>query len=164
MIRIQTDRLILREFRLSDAPAIVEMDSDPAVQEFLGEESPTEQVVLARITETLSKYPSGSNRGFWAAEEDGKFIGWFHLRPSRDTGETELGYRLIQSAWGRGLATEGSRALLELVKGERVIARTMILNKRSRSVMEKLGMKPVRTFPYTGSGPDDEIEYALDQV
>ena len=164
MVRIQTERMILREFRLDDAPFHVEMNSDPAVQEFLGEEPPTCEQMEQKIQGTLDRYPTGGNRGFWAAEEDGKFIGWFHLRPSRDTGETELGYRLIQRAWGRGLATEGSKALLELAKGERVIARTMILNKRSRSVMEKLGMKPVRTFPYTGSGPDDEIEYALESA
>ncbi len=98
-------------------------------------------------------------RGFWAAEEAGRFVGWFHLRPARDTGETELGYRLRQDVWGRGLATEGSRALIDLA-GERVVARTMIANLRSRRVMEKLGMAVVRTFPYSGEGPEDEMEYA----
>lgn len=99
------------------------------------------------------------DRGFWAAEEDGRFIGWFHLRPVRDTGECEPGYRLRKDAWGRGLATEDSRALIELA-GERVIARTMKINLRSRRVMEKCGMAVVRTFAYKGEGPEDEVEYA----
>ena len=40
----------------------------------------------------------------------GRFIGWFHLRPPDDP---ELGYRLRRDLWGRGYATEGSRALID---------------------------------------------------
>ena len=52
--------------------------------------------------------------GFWAAVEkqNGEFLGWFHFRP-REGGaldEPELGYRLVSPAWGRGYATDGSRA------------------------------------------------------
>ena len=55
----------------------------------------------------------GQPFGFLAAYEAGSFVGWFHLRPSvADAGILELGYRLRRAAWGRGLATEGSRALL----------------------------------------------------
>ncbi len=139
------------------------INSDPAVHEFLGEDPPRIERIANWVEEINGKYPLGSRRGFWAAEdEDGEFIGWFHLRPSRDTRETELGYRLASGAWGRGLATEGSLALISLAPGERVIARTMIRNVRSRRVMEKVGMKAVRTFPYSGEGPDDSVEYAMD--
>ena len=164
MVELLTERLVLRAFRLKDAKGLVELDSDPAVQEFLGEGSPTLEDTTGWIKLLSEKYDEDSRRGFWAAETGGEFIGWFHLRPSKDTGETELGYRLMRKAWGRGLATEGSRALLEMASGERVIARTMIANVRSRRVMEKLGMSVVRTFPYSGDGPDDEVEYALNVV
>ena len=54
--------------------------------------------------------------GFWAALEKaaGEFLGRFHFRPREEAGpdEAELGYRLRKSAWGRGYATEGSRALI----------------------------------------------------
>ena len=73
-------------------------------------------------------------------------MGWFCLRPERDgpLDEAELGYRLRQAAWGRGLATEVSAALLakaftdldvRMVWGE-----TMALNRASQKVMEKVGM------------------------
>lgn len=159
MIRLTTPRLVLRGFVREDRDHLLALNADPAVREFLDMPEPTtpeqEDDFLDHVMTKFSH-----DRGFWAAEEDGRFIGWFHFRPARDTGELELGYRLRQDAWGRGLATEGSRALLELANGERVIARTMIENRRSRSVMEKLGMKVVRTFPYKGEGPDDEVEYA----
>ncbi|RYG23102.1 N-acetyltransferase [bacterium] len=146
MIPIHTERLFLRAFRPDDVDDLVELDSDPAVMEFLGGFPPKTREDAAEWIEFLHRTYSG-NRGFWVAEENGRFIGWFHLRPAKDTGETELGYRLRKDAWGRGLATEGGQALIGLA-GERVIARTMITNQRSRRVMEKLGMSPVREFLY----------------
>ena len=67
-----------------------------------------------------------------------------------DDDETaELGYRLRRDAWGRGLATEGSRALLDhafrTLALPVVWAGTMAVNTGSRGVMAKLGMRHVRT-------------------
>lgn len=59
--------------------------------------------------------------------------------------EVELGYRLHKAAWGKGYATEGSRALID--KGfaehgvERVAAFMMVVNVASRRVMEKAGLR-----------------------
>lgn len=75
-----------------------------------------------------------------------------------------------KAAWGRGYATEGSRALIR--KGfadlgvERVTANTMAVNAGSRRVMEKAGLSFLRSF--TGDWPDaipgsehGEVEYEL---
>ena len=88
-------------------------------------------------------------------------------------GEVELGYRLRKSAWGKGYATEGSRALIR--KGftefgvKRVVAEAMAVNQASRRVMEKAGLKLVRTFyqpwPYPMEGDQfGDVEYALDKA
>ena len=88
-------------------------------------------------------------------------------------GEVELGYRLRKSAWGKGYATEGSRALIR--KGftefgvQRVVAEAMAVNQASRRVMEKAGLKLVRTFhqpwPYPIEGDQfGDVEYALDKT
>jgi RimJ/RimL family protein N-acetyltransferase len=54
------------------------------------------------------------------------------------------GYRLRRSAWGKGHATEGSRALIREGFAElgvrRVVAETMAVNAASRRVMEKAGL------------------------
>ncbi len=84
--------------------------------------------------------------------------------------EVELGYRLRKSDWGKGYATEGSRALIH--KGfaelgvQRVVASTMVVNVASRRVMEKAGLKLVRTFhqPWPDSIEGEEegdVEYGL---
>ena len=84
--------------------------------------------------------------------------------------ETDLGYRLRRSAWNKGYATEGSRALIN--KGftdlgvRRVFGHTMTVNTASRRVMEKCGLTLVRTIPYDGPDPivgaeHGDVEYAL---
>ncbi|PZR64925.1 MAG: GNAT family N-acetyltransferase, partial [Chloroflexi bacterium] len=113
--------------------------------------------------------------GFWAAIEKstGDFLGWFHFRPAESApeDEPELGYRLRAGAWGKGYATEGSRALIR--KGflelgvRRVVAETMAVHVASRRVMEKAGLRYVRTFrqpwPHRIEGEHGDVEYALDR-
>jgi RimJ/RimL family protein N-acetyltransferase len=86
--------------------------------------------------------------GYWSAFEDGTFVGWFCLTPTGDRA-AELGYRLRRRAWGRGLAREGAARLLEhgfgTVALDRIWAETMAVNVRSRAVLERVGLKHVRT-------------------
>jgi len=128
--------------------------------------------------ETLPRFLRAYERfegfGVWAAVErsTGEFLGWFEFYPPEGRGpeEAELGYRLRRSAWGKGYATEGSRALIR--KGftelgvRRVVAETMAVNAASRRVMEKAGLSYVRTFhqewPCRIEGEEHgDVEYAL---
>ncbi|GAA2293204.1 GNAT family N-acetyltransferase [Nonomuraea roseoviolacea subsp. roseoviolacea] len=147
-IFLTTDRLLLRRFTEADADLLVELDSDPEVMRYLSGGRPTPREVIVR--ETL---PAFVRSGFFAAVErhTGAFAGWFHLRPARDGDpeEPELGYRLRRASWGKGYATEGSLALIDKAFGElgarRVFARTLTVNRGSRAVMEKCGLRHVRT-------------------
>jgi RimJ/RimL family protein N-acetyltransferase len=112
--------------------------------------------------------------GTWAAESasTGEFLGWFHFRPGPGTDVTniDLGYRLRRSAWNKGYATEGSRALISMgftdLGVERVFAHTLTVNATSRRVLAKCGLTLVRTTPYDGADTIEgsehgEVEYAL---
>ncbi|QZY29566.1 GNAT family N-acetyltransferase [Nocardioides coralli] len=84
-------------------------------------------------------------------DADGDWLGWWCLAVDEtDEAAAELGYRLRRTAWGHGYATEGSRVLLdhafETLGLQRVWAQTMAVNTRSRGVMERLGMRHVRTY------------------
>jgi RimJ/RimL family protein N-acetyltransferase len=74
-------------------------------------------------------------------------------------GGTELGYRLYPAFWGRGLATEGARALIGSAFGrlrlDRVVATTMADNAGSWRVLEKCGMRRVSR---QGAGRADPAE------
>lgn len=122
-----------------------------------------------------SSRPNERHPGFgrWAAIElaSGEFVGWFELEPrDDDPSQMELGYRLRRSAWGKGYATEGARALVDrafaALGAERVCAETMAVNVASRRVLEKAGLRLIRTFHLEWDDPlegteEGEVEYEL---
>lgn len=167
---IETRRLTLRPLVVEDdLDLLCALDNDPDVMEFLNGGRP------ASRDEVESDYRRRVARGgYYTAFErrNREFVGWFALHPDAgdDPGGYVLGYRLRRAAWGRGYATEGSRALLELGFTElgmrRVSAETMAVNARSRRVMEKAGLSHVRTYHLEWEDPLPgtelgEVEYAL---
>jgi RimJ/RimL family protein N-acetyltransferase len=173
---LTTPRLRLREFTMDDLDALVELDSDPEVMRFLdnGKPTPREKIRDEVLPHLIREYALFPGFGRWAANDKatGQFVGWFGLRSAECIGPgcATLGYRLRRAAWGRGLATEGSRALLAKAFTElgvqRVSADTMAVNRRSRRVMEKAGLTFVRTyheyFPEPLPGHEHgEVEYAV---
>jgi RimJ/RimL family protein N-acetyltransferase len=175
-IFLETEHLVLRRFTEDDVDDLVELDSDPDVMHFINGGRPSSRQEIERdvLPMFLGYYERFAGYGFWAAVEKatGRFVGWFHFRPvpAAHPDEVELGYRLRKSAWGQGYATEGSRALIH--KGfaelgvQRVVAFTMVVNVASRRVMEKAGLKFVRTFhqpwpDYIEGEEQGDVEYAL---
>ncbi|MER8186175.1 GNAT family N-acetyltransferase [Kitasatospora sp. NPDC094015] len=176
---LTTARLELRPFTAADTELLVDLDSDPEVMRFLTGGRATGREAVER--EVLPGYLDGYRRhpsfGHFAAygRADGAFLGWFEFRPlpGGPPGEVELGYRLRRAAWGRGYATEGARALVRRgfaeLGVERVIAVTMAVNLGSRWVMEKAGLRLVRTFHQDWPEPIEgaehgEVEYALERA
>jgi RimJ/RimL family protein N-acetyltransferase len=175
---LETERLVLRRFTTADVDNLTGLDADPDVMRFVNGGIPTsrDEIENEFLPAFLGYYQRYQEYGFWAAIEKstGDFLGWFHFRP-RDgaaPGQVELGYRLRKSAWGRGYATEGSRALIR--RGftqfgvQRVTAEAMAANTASRRVMEKAGLTLVRTFyqpwPHTIGSHQVVVEYALERA
>jgi RimJ/RimL family protein N-acetyltransferase len=170
---LETERLVLRRLAPDDLDDLVQLDSDPQVTHFITGGSPEFDEPMFQAW--LREYERWPVYGTFAAIErsTGDFLGWFHLRPEGREDEPELGYRLRRSAWGRGYATEGSRALIDLAFGDggasRVWATAMSVNFASRRVMEKSGMRFVRLFhadwPYSIPGDEQgDVEYAITRV
>ena len=159
--RLDTARLVLRPLREEDARWVWELDQDPELMRHISFGVPTpwrefEDRLLPRM---LTSHAAGPQYGFWAARlrgDPGTAVGWFHLRPERiPPGDMELGYRLRRDSWGRGLATEGARALVAAALGDwelpLVVANTLQANHASRRVMEKCGLRWERDFVYPES-------------
>lgn len=116
--------------------------------------------------------PRGEEPYVWTARRgaSGEFVGWFCLYP---VGRriAEIGYRLRREDWGQGFATEGANALVEWGFGfagySKVVASTLAVNHGSRRVMEKIGMRHVRTSPadldFIPGAEHGEVWYAIDR-
>jgi RimJ/RimL family protein N-acetyltransferase len=172
---LETERLVLRRFTEADADNLLDLHGDPDVMRFItGKPTPRGVIRDETLPRFLRYYERFEGLGYWAAIEKstGEFLGWFHILPQEGGGpdEVELGYRLRRSAWGKGYATEGSRALIR--KGftelgvRRVVASTMAVNTASRGVLEKAGLTLARTFHQSWLDPIEgaehgEVEYAL---
>ena len=148
MTVLQTTRLTLLPCRPSDRDDFIALERDPEVMRFLNggyavdNEDPDPNSTFLM--------PRGPEPYVWTARRvsGGAFVGWFCLWPE-DESVAELGYRLRRTEWGQGLASEGAAALVDwgFSKGgyDRIVATTMTVNRASRRVMEKLGMRHTRT-------------------
>ena len=103
--------------------------------------------------------------GLWAVEVrgTGEFVGVAGLNrvgfAARFTPAVEVGWRLARAAWGNGYATEAGRAALsfgfERVGLTEIVSFTTVANRRSRAVMERLGMTrdPAEDFEHPSLPP-----------
>jgi RimJ/RimL family protein N-acetyltransferase len=163
IVDLETERLLLRPITLDDVGLLVELDSDPEVMRYLTGRPSTRAEVETTVHENLGR------RWIATDKETGEFVGWFGLVPGPDA-SFDVGYRLRREWWGLGLGTEGTQALIDaafgVVEARRVTAQTMAVNTRSRRVMERCGMRHVRTFHCEWDDPlpgteEGEVEYEL---
>lgn len=151
MAYLQTANLTLRVCCPSDAADFISLELDPEVMHFLnGGPVNHETTDPKEVTFLMSR---GTEPYVWTARRrvDDVFVGWFCLFPE-DEQVAEIGYRLDRRFWGQGFATEGASALVDWgfssAGYQSIVACTMAANHGSRRVMEKIGMKHVRTdFP-----------------
>lgn len=172
-VYLETERMILRELTFEDEDNLFDLDSDPDVMMFLTLGTPsTREEIKAMIVRVRDLFTKHNNRyGVWAAieKDSGKFMGWFLFRPDKEqpenTDRIEIGYRFKKEFWGKGFATEGSKALLkkgfEEFKIPQIFALAMKRNKASWNVMEKLGMSYVREYPYDKYPEELIVEYSI---
>ena len=165
---IETERLILREWRDEDRDAFLVLCNSRAVMAHLGGPATAEEVDsgIARIRACQAEH----GHCFWAMEckADGAFVGFCGLKIARDPelpidGEVEIGWRLRADLWGRGYAREAAAASLHWgwahLSADRIIAITIPANRRSWGLMERLGM--VRCPDLDFDHPDFEPGHSL---
>ncbi len=148
-IILDTDRLILREWKDEDIPAFIAMNQDPRVMEFFPALR-TEQESRA-LVERICQHFRAHGFGAFAVElkATGEFIGFTSLMipdfEAHFTPCVEIGWRLAHKFWGKGYATEAAKAVLkegfEKHGLEEIVSFTSMLNKPSMRVMEKIGLK-----------------------
>ena len=149
MIELDTERLRLRQWRAADHAAFASMNADPRVMEFYP--AVLDRAASDAMAERIQARIAERGWGLWAAElrATGEFIGYIGLQMPVVTLPfspcVEIGWRLEQRFWGRGLATEGARGALRVgfaeLNLEEIVSFTALLIRRSRAVMARLGMQ-----------------------
>ncbi len=141
---LQTPRLIVREFKPDEQELLLELYRDKEVIRFVSKR--TEDDTKRQFAEAIKQYEEGTGLGRWGIFNpvDGDFIGVCILKPAdSDPTRIELGYVLCRKYWGKGLATELSRALVDYGftgKGlTEICACTDPKNTASQNVLLKAG-------------------------
>ena len=160
-IKLETERLILREIQDTDIDDLFEMDSDPEVHKYIENKPVKSKEELLSYIQMLQEQYAKNGTARWAVvdKETKEMLGWAGLKffDEEVNGHHlfyELGYRFKRKHWGKGYATEASKAILtygfDTFHMDSIFAMTDPMNTRSRHVLEKLGFEFDGLFDYDG--------------
>lgn len=160
MLVVDTERLIVRHFQMSDVAAMNAVFGDPEVMRF-GDGVQSGEWVRDWLRQCIDDADQISGVSPWAVEEKGNsetigYCGLFHFPDICGQSEIEVGYRLARDYWGRGYATEAVRAVRDhafyALNIPRLIAMIAPENTASINVVRKAGFvyeKDVMLAGYT---------------
>jgi RimJ/RimL family protein N-acetyltransferase len=155
---LSSGRLRLRQWRDEDRDAFAAMNCDPRVMEFF--RSHLSRAESDAMVDGIQRHFAERGFGLWAIEVPGlaSFAGFAGLAvpgfSAHFTPCVEVGWRLAFGHWGRGYATEAAQLALSYGFGmlalSEIVSFTSVTNRRSRAVMERLGMRrdPTDDFDY----------------
>jgi RimJ/RimL family protein N-acetyltransferase len=147
---IETPRLTLRPWREADKPVFEAIINTPTMMEhFGGVWAPRDHDSLIEA-QMASQVADGFS--MWAVDwrETGGLIGICGLRRAHHpetpvTGDLEIGWRIAEPFWGKGIAREAAVASMDWgwsnTGDPRIIAYTTDSNERSWGLMKRLGME-----------------------
>jgi ribosomal-protein-alanine N-acetyltransferase len=146
MIIVETERLFVRQWVPDDWKRLRPLATDPRVLKYIGDGRPWSD-------ERIRKFVNGGiektkTRGWilWPIIQtaDAELIGFCGFNDGYAP-DVEIGWWLRPDYWGKGLATEAARAVMDYgfrtFKFPRLISVTQPENRQSIRIMEKLGME-----------------------
>lgn len=145
---IETQRLVLRQFRLTDAAVVQHLAGDRAKADTtLNVPHPYEDGIAEAWIETHRPGFEAEKLATFAIvlRDSDELIGAIGLRLDRPFDKAEFGYWVGKSIWNQGYATEAAKAILEYgfvdLRLNRISARHLARNLSSGRVMQKIGMR-----------------------
>ena len=146
---LTTARLKIRDLEEGDFRALREQDADPAVQQYRGARTITEEQTRCNIHRCIAAAQEQPRRRYVCAvtrHTDEQLVGLaFLMGVDLEGREAEVGYSMTRRFWGQGYATETAMTLLafsfETLGLHRVWAKCILENTQSWHVLEKIGMR-----------------------
>ena len=172
---IRTARLVMRRWQDSDRKPFAAMNADPAVRRYFPDllDRAASDASINRMEALFDQ----QGFGLWALEVTGtgEFIGFTGLNPMPPgvpgAGGMEVGWRLAESAWHQGYATEAATAALGVAFGgpgptrpgpglggpglglAEIWSMTAVVNEPSQAVMRRIGMTHYAGFEHPAIKP-----------
>ena len=145
----ETRRLRIEPLKKENWKELLSLDCDPQVMKYIHDGAVRDEAAVkayvARALEFSEMTGVGGYFTLWEKERD-QFVGWVCLRPETEEGlRYEVGYRLLPTFWGKGLATEAALAMVK--KGfldwqvPSIFAIAYGENRGSVRIMEKVGLR-----------------------
>ena len=158
-MKLETERLILRELNETDVEGMFELDSNPKVHTYLGSHQTIQKREdAAKIIEIVKRQYQENGIGRWAVieKESGDFVGWSGLKLEKGLPNYspyyDLGYRFIPKFWGKGYATETAKFALKFgfleLNLNQINATAQEANIASNKVIQKVGFQFIETFQF----------------
>jgi RimJ/RimL family protein N-acetyltransferase len=156
ILQPSTTRLLLRQWKPEDREPFARLNADPRVMEYFP--SPLSRESSDALADQCESLIRERGWGVWAVElkASGAFVGFvgFHV-PTAELPFSpcvEIAWRLAHDYWRLGLASEAAqetiRVSFDLLKLPEIVSFTAVGNRRSRSVMERIGMQESGTFDH----------------
>ena len=170
-MRVETERLILREYTITDLDVEHENNLDPELFTYMPFNPPnTKEDTRKRIIHMIEKQKKTPRTDYDVAitlKSNKKLIGGCRLNKVSDI-QGHIGYKLAKEHWGKGYATEAAKALTDYGFTElnlhRVYATVHPDNAASIRVLEKVGMIPegrLREHILYRDGYRDSLIYSI---
>jgi RimJ/RimL family protein N-acetyltransferase len=154
--KLQTPRLILREFGRGDFEPLAKLSADPEVMKYLGDGKPRNRVETWQLMAGYLGHWDLRGYGLWAVEEKatGEFIGRIGLLNPEGWPGLEVAWTLARERWGNGFATEGAQAAIryafDVLKIDHLISIIHPDNAPSIRVALRVGERLERRIEFFG--------------
>lgn len=172
---IETERLFLRPFCAEDEEIVYQIYGDAEIMEYTPFDPLTKEGAKAHLQKMIAGWQRDPVLDYELAvvvKETGEKIGRCHMQIDEETDTAMIGWMMLKKEWGKGYATEMTKALLDysfdVLKVHRVNALCNPKNEKSWRVLEKFGMRREAHFKekcrYTKNGIhfwQDELQYAI---
>lgn len=140
----ETERLILRRFLPTDAKDMYELNLDPEVVKYTGDDSFGSVEEALKFIENYDAYKRfGFGRWTVIRKSDHAYLGWCGLKLNEHN-DIDIGYRFKKQFWGNGYAFESANACIKYgfntLDLSRIIGRTATANHASLRILQKIGM------------------------
>ena len=163
MIIFETERLIVRCYHntKADYDNYFSLHGNPDVMQYI-RPAQTREVSDAKFEETILDWPPHPYLCRWAVDEKsgGNFVGSFVIIPILDDVEKiQLGYSFLPEYWGKGFATEVTRAGLDYFRNQTPLTELYAVTETPNIASQKVLLK--NGFQFFGKKMEGEKELLI---